>query len=162
MRSRIGAVSVGVLFGLTVLGALGGASRTDRRFKGPGLILAYGGPLRHRVVLADMRENTTLLQSVRAAMPAERIVDTTAEHVELVLFWGPGWAGRAKDSAAIERLPTSSAFDQSIQKGRYYLRAGRRAGVIELQGRPESVVLAEAESLLARHGVPTRVGIRSR
>jgi hypothetical protein len=132
MRNRIGAVSIGMVFGLTMLGAVSDASRVDHRFKGPGLILAYGGPLRHRVALSDMRENDVFMRSVRSASVAERIADTTAEHVDLVFFWGASWAALAKDSAGIERLPTSTVFDQSIQKGRLSARRSSR-------GRPRNI-----------------------
>jgi hypothetical protein len=124
----------------------------------PQIIVAGGGPLRHRVVLADWNENQRLMLATTGAVPIQVNSLRQRPRIRVAMYWGPQWMGRLDLPDSVTLLEESNG----AQSGAFYpaLR-GRPAvwlfgsyGVTPASARH---VAGEGLAILAKHGIPVAV-----
>ena len=146
---------------LSVMLATGAAPETrahDRVVAAPRVIVLGGGPLRHRVVLADFDENLRLM------LAATQIVRVSADslarrpRIRLVMYWGDRWSGRADLPDSIGTSP----FWDGAQLGAFYPAwRGQPAlwefGAIANMSANRRWLSPEGVAILAKRGVPVAI-----
>jgi hypothetical protein len=117
----------------------------------PNYILVSGPGLARPVLLANFRENHALLLSLVGAPKAKRSVVrglARRPRYDLAEFWG--WEGR----------PRPTRPSEANQHGWFYPARGTQPAVFDVMVdgiRTPRVGPVRALTILARHGVPTRV-----
>ena len=120
----------------------------------PWVLMIYGEPLPHPVILTNWVENHRFMLAV--AKDAEISDGQLAgrPYLNLALFWGPDWVGYANDSKAAGKLRP----EQANQRGRFYPAVGELAPIVTLdqglgRGYTRRRVDQEGIKILARHGI---------
>lgn len=128
------------------------------RFAAPQVIVANGGPLRQRVVLADLDENLRLMLATTAAASVQSASLKQRPRIRVAMYWGTEWKGKLDLPDSVGPI----AATNGAQPGAFY-PALRGQPAIWLFGAygvtPASARLVKGEGLaiLAKHKIPTRL-----
>jgi hypothetical protein len=101
------------------------AARSSMRAM-PRIIMFYGGAMKERRYMVDLRENHALMQAI-SVEGVSRTVDTAERpYVDVAMFWhNPTWEKHATDTALLRTLDPALA-----QRSRLYLDRGFERAVI--------------------------------
>lgn len=127
----------------------------------PEVIILHGGVLDNPIHIADRRETATFAGSVTETASARDFADHS--YVDVALFWGPVWAGHARDSLRLRALKP----EQADQQARIYLarRSAEAPVCVFRRGAADARLIrrvsADGVRLLQRHNVPVYVDSNS-
>lgn len=136
----------------------------------PRVILIYGPPLPHPVILSDWSENLAVVAGDEAGVNVDALADRP--YLRMALFWGPAWDEYVRAGKSLEALHP----EQASQRGRLYPATGDQPPLIAFESPASAPVPTTPQPLsrtgvwlvsrlpphgarvLAQHGVSTRVG----
>ena len=141
-----------VVVALVVAVATVGAARAAA----PRIVIFSGAPLAHRVVVSDWPSIFDVVESVVPARVVRPAGLAGRPRLEVSMFWGPRWIdylGEGKRASALTPR-------QADQFGVFYPAWREQPALIDLPwaGRWPRVVPPKALAILARFGVPTKLG----
>ena len=117
----------------------------------------YGGSLTRRVYMTELAENHRFIGAVLELSDDERNRTQGRPDIKVAIFWhDPTWGRFASDSAALRALKPGDA-----QPARFLPAHGDMPPVFDYHSAPWRPgfrrITPEGLSILAAHGVPTRV-----
>ena len=132
-------------------------SRDAPPFAAPEVIVASGGPLLRRVVLADISENLRLMLAMGGRTALQESSLGSRPRIRVAMYWGTQWRGKLDLPDSVTVFAADGA-----QPGAFYpaFRGQPALWVFGAYGTtPASVrgVAAEGLEILAKHEIPTTV-----
>jgi hypothetical protein len=114
--NSVARVGVAVLSALLATGANRETQPNGRIVAAPRVIVLGGGPLRHRVVLADFDENLRLMLAATEIVRVRADSLAKRPRIRLVMYWGDQWSGQSDLPDSIGTIP----FRDGAQPGAFY------------------------------------------
>lgn len=127
-------------------------------FAAPQVIVASGGPLTRRLVLADFAENLRLMLAGEDISPVREASLRVRPRIRLAMYWGVQWKGRLDLPDSLSQI----AGTEGVQAGAFYpaFRGQPALWQFGAYGATPARVRGVAPAglaILAKHGIPITV-----